>query len=92
MKKEGEKSVQFRLFQEENPDIENADALSRLKQTGLPAKRVRGGKEMIIARRKDREAVKKEIKAVKKKLGEISAAQDKEHQKFMLDKRIADLP
>lgn len=89
--KEGE-PTQFRLFQEEDPRINRKDALSRFKQTGLPAKRVREGQEMIIARSEDKRAVKKEIKAVKKKLEKISAAQDRKHRKFMLDKRIADLP
>ncbi len=92
MKKGGEESVQFRLFQEGKPDIKNADALSHLKQTGLPAEKVRAGKEMLIARSEEKRAVRKKIKSVKEKLKKISAAQDREHQKFMLGKRIADLP
>lgn len=92
MTEKDKEPMQFRLFQEEDPRINRQDALSRLKQTGLPAKRVREGQEMLIARREEKRTVKKRIKAVKKKLEEISAAYDRKHQKYTLRKRIADLP
>jgi hypothetical protein len=80
----GEKSIQFRLFQEESPEPTREDEQARNPEEKLGS---RGRPEDKIRRSESKKAIKKEIELTKRKLKERTRKRDEDHLKFILRQR-----
>lgn len=80
----GEKLTQFRLFQEESPEPSREDEQALNPEEKLKS---RGRPEDKIARRKEKDSVKREIQAMNKKLAEKVRKREAEHLKYVLRQR-----
>lgn len=81
----GEKPTQFRLFQEESPEVSRKEEQALNPEEKLKS---RGRPEDKIARSKEKRSVKKEIKVVKEKINRVVRQQDEAHLKFVLRQRL----